>query len=401
MTFVLTPLAIILLALTLQDAFEVMLLPRRIPRRVRFMRLFFRYSWIAWSRASVRLTRGGRREHALALFGPLAMLMLFAAWAASLILCFGVLMWASQAQPLGAPRSSLPEQVYMSGVTFFTLGYGDVTPHSGISRFLSVLEAGTGIGFIAVVIGYLPVLYQLFTRREAHVLQLDGRAGSPPDATTMLCRHAGGCGLASLNEMLREWEVWCSELLESHLSYPMLAYYRSQHDNQSWLAALGCVMDACALVLVGVPALAPLQARMTFSMARQVLVELARSFEIRPSRFEGIDRLSPETFATMLALFAESGLDWDAGPDAKTMLDTLRGTYEPLLDGLARHLLLTVPAFIGTDTTIDHWAGGHRGLMAQRLLDELSNQDRASNVEREADGDERLWRRIRARLRET
>ena len=94
------------------------------------------------------------------------------------------------------------------------------------------------------MIGYLPVLYQLFSRREAHVIQLDARAGSPPTATTMLIRHAEG-GLSKLDDLLREWEIWGSELLESHLSYPMLVYYRSQHDNQSWLAALTAVMDCC------------------------------------------------------------------------------------------------------------------------------------------------------------
>ena len=123
---------------------------------------------------------------------------------------------------------------------------------------LAVVEAGTGIGFIAIVIGYLPVLYQLFSRREAHVIQLDARAGSPPTATTMLSRHAESGGLDKLEDLLREWEIWCSDLLESHLSYPMLVYYRSQHDNQSWLAALTAVMDSCALILVGVEELQPL-----------------------------------------------------------------------------------------------------------------------------------------------
>jgi hypothetical protein len=99
-----------------------------------------------------------------------------------------------------------------------------------------------------VVIGYLPMLYQLFSRREAHVIQLDARTGSPATATTMLTRHAEGGGLNKLEDLLREWEIWCSDLLESHLSYPMLVYYRSQHDNQSWLAALVAVMDSCALI---------------------------------------------------------------------------------------------------------------------------------------------------------
>src|SRR3954465_9687722 len=63
---------------------------------------------------------------------------------------------------------------------------------------------------------------------------------------------------------LRSWETWGAELLESHLSYPMLAYYRSQHENQSWLGVLAVIMDTCALLLVGRHAASPIQARMTF-----------------------------------------------------------------------------------------------------------------------------------------
>ncbi len=400
MKLVIGILAAVLLLFVLQDAFEVMLLPRRIRRRWRFMRLFFRASWAGWTAIARRIADPARREHMLALYGPLSMLMLFGAWATALINCFGGVMWALQPAADKGGGSPLSEQIYMSGVTFFTLGYGDVVPHSGAAQFTSVLEAGTGIGFIAVVIGYLPVLYQLFTRREAHVIQLDGRAGSPPSATTMLCRHAEGGGLDQLNELLREWEIWGSELLESHLSYPMLAYYRSQHDNQSWLGALGCVMDTCALVLVGVRSIAPLQARMTFTMARQVLVEMARSFQISPSRYDGGDRLPAECWAEMEASFENAGLQWEGGAEAEATLAALRSTYEPLLDGLSRHLQLAIPGWLPAQGGSDHWAGGHRGLIARRLMEELGDCEARSSGG--ADGDQsrnaRLWRRVRARL---
>jgi len=239
---------------------------------------------------------------------------------------------------------------------------------------LAVVEAGTGIGFIAVVIGYLPVLYQLFSRREAHVIQLDARAGSPPTATTMLSRHAECGGLDKLEDLLREWEIWCSDLLESHLSYPMLVYYRSQHDNQSWLAALAAVMDSCSLILVGVDDLQPLQARMTFAMARQVIVEMARSFGIRPSRYDGGDRLRSADFQRMGAILTEAGLNWKGSPEVEETLAALRATYEPLLDGLARALLLPLPDWIATDDAADHWQRGHRGLIASRLIEQLSSR---------------------------
>ena len=387
-------LALVLLAVVLQDAFEVMLLPRRVQRRFRLMRVYFRASWAAWGGLAGRIKDPPRREHMLSLFGPLSMLLLFAIWAGALIGAFGLLEWAVQ----GSGHSPVLEQAYMSGVTFFTLGYGDVVPHAGAARLVAVLEAGTGIGFIAVVIGYLPVLYQLFSRREAHVIQLDARAGSPPTAGTMLCRHAEGGGLDKLDELLREWEVWGSELLESHLSYPMLAYYRSQHDNQSWLAALAVVMDACALILVGVEALPPLQARMTFSMTRQVLVEMSGSFRSEPSRHNSSDRLSPEAWDRMMAEFAEAGVAWTTDPGARDTLAALRATYEPLLDGLSRRLLLPLPGWMPEGKVVDHWARGHRGLIASRLMEGLSDRSASKLVPAARGGP--LWRRLRRRLRD-
>jgi Ion channel len=213
--------AIAVLCFVFQDAFEVMLLPRRVHGRVRLTRFYFLGAWIAWCAIALRLNAGAGRERFLSVFGALSMVILFAVWAVGLILSFGVLQWALQT----AAQSPLTEQLYFSGVTFFTLGYGDIVPHTGAGRALSVVEAGSGIGFLAVVIGYLPVLYQLFSRREAHVIQLDARAGSPPTATTMLIRHSEADSLEKLDDLLREWEIWGSELLESHLSYPMLVYY--------------------------------------------------------------------------------------------------------------------------------------------------------------------------------
>ena len=325
------------------------------------------------------------------------MVLLFAIWATALILAFALIEWSLQAPaPPGDAISALSEQAYMSGVTFFTLGYGDVVPHTAGGRLVAVFEAGTGIGFIAVVIGYLPVLYQLFSRREAHVIQLDGRAGSPPTAGTMLARHAEADGLDKLDELLREWEVWGSELLESHLSYPMLAYYRSQHDNQSWLAALACVMDACALVLVGVEAIRPLQARMTFTMARQVVVEMARSFHVQPSRYDGGNRLDGAAYAKLMAVFEQSGVGWTGGPQAEETLAALRATYEPLLDGLCRYLLLPLPGWTAGEDDADHWERGPRGLIASHLIEQLSSRGGTAQAGQFATA---RWRRLLSRVR--
>ncbi len=391
-------LAAALIVLILHDAYEAMLLPRRVQRDWQFMTFYFRITWAGWKRLAIQTLKPAQREGLLSHFGPVAMLGLFASWATGLIVAFGSLTWA--VRPIAtAPGGEVTwtESLYMSGVTFFTVGYGDVVPHSPAARLLSVVESGTGLGFIAVVIGYLPVLYQLFARREAHVIQLDGRAGSPPTAVALLCRHAEADGLPNLDHLLRAWEVWGAELLESHLTYPILAYYRSQHEHQSWLAALTAVLDCCALILIGVKDMSPLQARMTFSIARQVLVELSRSFQIAPSRYDGGDRLSETGYEWMEVAFDEAGLGWEGGPDARAALQALRATYEPLVDGLAKHLLMVVPGFIPDELFSDFWARGHRGLLARRLVEQLV--ERPSPRDKNSD-DLTLWRNIRRRLRD-
>src|SRR5207302_1981292 len=120
------------IAVIMWDAFEAIVLPRRVTRRLRPARMFYRVTWRLWSAVARRMRPGGRRE------------------------------------------------------TFFSLGLGDVTPTSRAGRAVMVIEAGVGFGFLALVIGYLPVLYQSFSRRELNITLLDARAGSPPSAEELL-----------------------------------------------------------------------------------------------------------------------------------------------------------------------------------------------------------------------
>ena len=389
-------LALLLLGIVLQDTFEVMLLPRRVRRRLRLMRGFFHIAWWAWSSVGSVIPQGSRRERWLSAFGPLSMISLFTLWALGFMLGFGMLLWAVQelAVPTGAnDHPVFLEQLYLSGVTFFTLGYGDVVPKTLPARILAVGEAGTGFSLIAIVIGYLPVLYQLFSRREAHVIQLDGRAGSPPTAGTLLLRHAGGDGTRHLDALLQVWEMWGAELLESHLSYPMLAYYRSQHDNQSWLGAIAAVMDTSALILVGLEGPSLLQARMTFAMLRQVMLEMNASFRLPVSRVARIDRLPHDAFVKLDAALTDSRLGWAGGTESEELLAALRSSYEPMLGGLSIYLMVPLPGWMPDAGAADHWAEGARGTLARRLVHDLASRGE------EPDGRPSLWRKIRGRLK--
>src|SRR5262249_12591452 len=177
--------------------------------------------------------------------------------------------------------------VYMSGTTLFTLGLGDVTPHSAFAKFATVVETGTGFAFLALVISYLPVLSQAFSKREVSISMLDARAGSPTTCSELLRRHGLDHVPDDLGALRTEWERWPAELLESPISFPVLAFYRSQHDNQSWIAALTTILDACALVIASVEGGPVREARLTYAMARHAVTDMCNVFGRKP-------RLPPE-----------------------------------------------------------------------------------------------------------
>jgi hypothetical protein len=347
--------SLVLLVLILWDSFEAMIFPRRITRTIRPTRFFYRTTWMAWRFVACRMKPGRRRETFLSLFGPLSMLALFATWVAFLIFGFALLHWAL-ATPINTPdgKYDFATYWYLSGTTFFTLGFGDVTPTGLLGRFLAVVEAGLGFGFLAVIIGYLPVLFQAFSRRETTISLLDARAGSPPSATQLLVRLAQARQLSAIGPFLEEWERWAAELLESHLSFPVLSYYRSQHDNQSWLATLTTILDTCALLIAAVKSKHAYQAQLTFAIARHAAVDLALVFKTPPHNPDP-DRLAGERCLLLKKTLRDAGLELAEGEATVRHLAELRAMYEPFVNALAEFLLLALPAVLPEKATVDNW----------------------------------------------
>ena len=348
-------LGVVFIAIALGDAFETIVFPRRVTRRVRLARIFFRYTWRFWSAFVRSLASARRQETYLSYYGPFSLLLLLTIWAAALIVGFALLHFAngSAINVAGEPPGFYTD-LYLSGTTFFTLGLGDVTPRTPLARVLTVVEAGMGFGFLALVIGFLPGLNQSFSRREVDISLLDSRAGSPSTAAEMLFRHRYDHGLEALQQLFHKWELWSAELLESHLSYPVLVFFRSQHDNQSWLGALTTVLDACALAMVGVEGACARQAELTFAMARHALVDLSIVLNISP-REPNPERLSATDLAYLREKLAAAGLRLRGGRDADQKLAELRRMYEPYVYSLARYLGITIPPWVSESSRSDNW----------------------------------------------
>ncbi len=350
---VLASLALILMILV--DGFEVIIQPRRVTHRFRYVRFYYQKLWTIWRGLALRVPAGGRRETVLSLFGPLSLLGLLTTWVCGLIIGFGVLHW-SLGSPLQMATGSagLATYLYLSGTTFFTLGYGDVTPVGILGRVLAVVESGLGFGFLAVVVSYLPVLFQALARREVAISLLDPRASSPPSAAQVLLRLARAGNVAAIDPLLASWERWAAELLESHLSFPVLSLYRSQHDNQSWVAALTAMLDTCALLILGVTGRDAYQAQLTFAMARHAAVDLCLVLKMPPLTPQP-DRLPAERLQHLRAMLREAGLELRDGPAADRQLAELRGTYEPFVNALANRFLFALPPLAPDEPVVDNW----------------------------------------------
>jgi hypothetical protein len=365
---------IVLIFLILMDAFETVVLPRRIKRTFRIASLFYKKTWRFWTSAGEHIKAASRRESFLAYYGPLSLIVLLGFWALALIVGFACVQHGlGEHVSLGNEKITFGKLLYLSGETFFTLGYGDITPNNAAARALAVMESGLGFAFLGLVVGYLPVIYGAFATREVEISLLDARAGSPPTAAEFLGRLGCCPDQTVLDDIFRDWERWCADLLSSHISYPVLVFFRSQHGNQSWLSALTTMLDVTSLIMTGVEGIHPDQAKLTFAMARHAAVDLAQVGSAQYSPHDE-DRLSAADLSRLRSELAQHGVTLSFAPAIipdstlgiavnestaePERLTELRVLYEPYLHALSRRLLMPLPPWIRTDHKKDNWQGG-------------------------------------------
>ena len=343
--FVIGGLALVILAMW--DVFAMMLLPRTISF-LRLSTVFYHITWRFWTLSSSWIGDSRRRQNWLAIYGPFSVIMQLVVW--GLMCIFGYAMLHKGLHTSLTPFTaslSFENFLYLSGDTLFTLGMGNVSPQNRLGKLLVIIEAANGLALLAIIIGYMPLLEQSFFTREVGVALFESRGGSPQCAYNFLKGYQEKKA-ESVELTLREAEGWVAQLLQSHLSHPVLAYYRSQHIRQSWIISMAALLDSCALLMVGTNSENQAQAKATFQMAQEAIKELCWALSAS-SRNKFKERLDTETFKKLAAVLAKINFPLPSGKEAEEKLKGLRLDYEPYLLGIATKLKVDLPPWLPSD----------------------------------------------------
>lgn len=328
------------------DGFATIVLPRTVAPMRRLSGRFNRWSWRLWAALGRRFEPSELRLSFLAVYGPISVMLLLIIWGGLMIVAFAMIYHAMgpRFQAASGPIG-FGTLFYMSASTFLTLGLGDVTSSDPIGRLFVILESASGYVFLGLIVTYMPVLEQAYGAREVGNLLIHSRAGRPPGAVKLLHRYASPDRLELLRGNLREAERWMAEILQTHLSHPVLSFYRAQHWGQSWLVSLTITLDSCALLAVSGDGLAAEQAKLTYRMGLHLLGDLTDALGLAADP-ECRRRLAEAEVPALVAALEASAVRWTVGPRQAAELLRLARRYEVYLIPLSEWLVIPLPDWL-------------------------------------------------------
>ncbi|HET9782477.1 MAG TPA: potassium channel family protein [Candidatus Dormibacteraeota bacterium] len=343
-------LGVAILGITFYDLFQSVVLPRPSIRKVQLARTVVRPLWRVWKWVMNRGSQIDRSERRLASFAPIALLTLFLIWGLALITGYALLIdgMADQLRPV--PGNFL-ESFYVSATTLVPLSYGDFVPEQGLVRLVIVTESITGVVVAALAITLLFELYNAFRSREEAVIALDALAGAPPSAVQLLETAAAPNMDGALKETFDEWRRWSAMVLESHLAYPLLVYFRSSHDNEAWINSFGAVMDSAALIMSSTDHPAKGAAKLMFTVGNHLVEDLAWVFRLQIEPESIIER--SEYTAAVVRLRA-AGYEMQDGDQAWERFSRLREKYASAINLMAQYLLAPPAQWVGDRSYLPH-----------------------------------------------
>jgi len=341
---------LVLILIVFYDLFQTVVLPRPAVRKVQLARAIVRPMWLAWRWVSQRSTRIERSEARLAAFAPIALLSLFLEWAVALVLGYGLLIDGLADEFHPSPQD-LATSIYISATTLVPLSYGDFVPEGGLARGVIIAESATGVALAALVITLLFSLYESFRAREELVVSLDAMAGAPPSGVQILETAAKHGMRPELNATFDEWRAWSAMVLESHLAYPLLVYFRSSHDNEAWINSLWAVMDAAVLIISTVDDDSEGPARLMFRIGTHLVEDMSWVFRLKGPDDGIVERDEYQVAVDRLAKSGYHVRDTEAG---WKQFAELRSKYASPLNQMAHWLVIPPAEWIGDRSYIPH-----------------------------------------------
>ncbi len=343
---------IVVLAAVSYDLFQSVVLPRPAISKIRLAPYVIRPFWRAWRWLGTRNSSVERRENWLAVYAPLSVFVLLGFWGLALTVGYGLIFDALRAQFRPVP-GDFGTSLYFSATTILPLSYGDILPSGVPARLVTLAESATGVALIAIVVTLLFSLYESFQRREEGVVSLDALAGAPPSGVAIL-ESAAGHGLAGeLSRTFDEWRQWSAAVLESHLAYPTLIYFRSSHDNEAWINSFGAVMDAATLVISTLADVPDGPARLMSKVGGHLVEDFSWYFRLRPSGDPIVER---EEFDQARARLELAGYRCKPPEESWTEFARLRSRYGSPLNQMAQFLAIIPAQWIGDRTYLPHVA---------------------------------------------
>lgn len=340
---------VLLVALNLIDVFRSVILPRAASIRFRLSARMVRVTWPIWRRVALQIDDADAREDFLGSYAPLALVGFLGLWGVGFILGYGLIFYGLRSELHPVP--DFGSAFYYSGVSFLTIGYGDIVATGGLSRFVSICAGGNGFAVVAILTTFLFSIFGAFAARENFVVTFGTRAGAPPSGVTLLETYARLGLMADLDDVFEEGIRWSASVLETHLAYPMLAYFRSSHDNESWIGALGALLDASTLKLTLLDDGPYGHAELCYEMARHCVRDLGHYFRFAEGDVPGVEQ---QEFENARQRLRDAGLPVREASEAWEMFAHLRSAYATPLNEMASFFRIPPAQWVGDRSLLRH-----------------------------------------------
>lgn len=349
MAVVLRIVGVLLLLSVAQDVFQTVLFPAsgrgvlRKPLESAVWRVFRRVA---------RFTRGATQRSVLAYCGPAQIAVLLAAWFLALIVGWALIyqpaLGSGIASSGGHTDTGWATALYYSGFLITTLGTGDYVPTTGLWRILAIIETASGFVTISMIITYFLNVYGNLTTRNAFALGVYHRTVQTDDAARFVVNLVDDADLPDARGYMSDTASVLRQVLQSHLSYPVLRYFHYRDTYYALPRMLLTVLDARSLIgsaidqqrYAGIAASSALEE--LDQAADALLAELIPHAPVAP--ITSADREEwAERFRNALHTLRRFSIGVDDSAEALDRYIADRATWEPRLRHLARVTLYRWP----------------------------------------------------------